>query len=69
MSLPLNPPLEPELALTRKVLPKARIVFTFHEFLAICNADGHMLRKTDRSLCTHASPVRCHQCFPAIPPE
>lgn len=57
------------ITLTRKVLPEARIVFTFHEFLAICNADGHMLRKTDRSLCTRASPVRCHQCFPALPPE
>jgi glycosyltransferase involved in cell wall biosynthesis len=57
------------ITLTRKVLPRARIVFTFHEFLSICSADGHMLRKTDRSLCTHASPVRCHQCFPSIPPE
>jgi len=57
------------LTLTRKTLPKTRIVFTFHEFLAICAADGHMLRKTDKSLCTRASPVRCHQCFPDIPPE
>lgn len=57
------------LSLTRKVLPAARIVFTFHEFMAICAADGHMLRKHDGSLCTHASPVRCHQCFPEVPPE
>ncbi len=55
--------------LTRKVLPRARIVFTFHEFLAICNADGQMLRKTDRSLCSKASSVRCHQCFPERRPE
>jgi glycosyltransferase involved in cell wall biosynthesis len=57
------------LSLTRKVLPRARIVLTFHEFLAICAADGHMLRKTDGSLCTQASAVRCHQCLPQIPPE
>ncbi len=56
-------------SLTRKVLPGARIVFTFHEFLSICQADGHMIRKTDRSLCTQASPVRCHQCFPDRSPE
>jgi glycosyltransferase involved in cell wall biosynthesis len=57
------------LTLTRRVLPQARIVFTFHEFLSICAADGHMIRRSDRSLCTHASPVRCHQCFPNHGPE
>jgi glycosyltransferase involved in cell wall biosynthesis len=55
--------------LTRRVLPQARIVFTFHEFLAICAADGQMVRKTDRSLCNRASSVRCHQCFPERRPE
>lgn len=57
------------ITLTRKVLPNVRIVFTFHEFMSICAADGHMVRRNDRSLCTRASPVRCHQCFPDIPPE
>jgi glycosyltransferase involved in cell wall biosynthesis len=57
------------LTLIRRVLPSCRLVFTFHEFLGICAADGHMVRKTDRSLCTHASQVRCHQCFPDRPPE
>jgi glycosyltransferase involved in cell wall biosynthesis len=28
-----------------------------------------MVRKHDGSLCTHASAVRCHQCFPQLPPE
>ena len=51
------------------MLPLARIVFTFHEFLAICHANGHMVRTTDGSLCTRASPVRCHQCFPERSPE
>jgi len=57
------------ITLTRRVLPRARIVFTFHEFMTICAADGHMVRRHDKSLCTHASPVRCHQCFPELPPE
>lgn len=57
------------LTLTRRVLPRTRIIFTFHEFMTICAADGHMVRKHDKSLCTHASPVRCHQCFPELPPE
>ncbi len=57
------------LTLVRRVLPNAQIVFTFHEFLSICHADGHMVRKTDRSLCTRASQVRCHQCFPNLAPE
>ena len=57
------------LTLTRRVLPRSRIVLTFHEFMAICDANGHMLRKSDRSLCSKASPIRCHQCFPELPPE
>lgn len=57
------------LSLTRRVLPSARLVFTFHEFLAICNANGHMVRRVDNSLCRGASQVRCHQCFPDRSPE
>jgi glycosyltransferase involved in cell wall biosynthesis len=57
------------LSLTRAVLPDARIVFTFHEFMSICAADGQMVRRTDKSLCTNASSVRCHQCFPDRSPE
>lgn len=57
------------LTLTRRVLPNARIIFTFHEFMAICAADGQMLRRTDGSLCRQASSVRCHQCFPERSPE
>ena len=55
--------------ITRKTLPTAKIIFTLHEFLTICAADGQMLRRSDHSLCDHASPVRCHQCFPSVPPE
>jgi glycosyltransferase involved in cell wall biosynthesis len=57
------------ITLTRRVLPHCRIIFTFHEFLSICDAYGHMLRLSDNALCTKASPVRCHQCFPDRRPE
>jgi glycosyltransferase involved in cell wall biosynthesis len=56
-------------SVVRRVLPGCRIVFTLHEFLAICAANGHMVRRTDGSLCDHASQVRCHQCFPDRSPE
>lgn len=55
------------IGVTRRVLPTCRILFTFHEFAAICAADGHMVRRQDRSLCDRASPGRCQQCFPDRP--
>jgi glycosyltransferase involved in cell wall biosynthesis len=57
------------ISLTRRVLPQARIVFTFHEFMTMCAADGHMVRKTDGSLCDTPGQIRCHQCFPDRSPE
>jgi glycosyltransferase involved in cell wall biosynthesis len=57
------------LTFTRRVLPHVRIVFTLHEFLSICDANGHMLRTHDKALCTRASPARCNQCFPDRGPE
>jgi glycosyltransferase involved in cell wall biosynthesis len=57
------------LTLTRRTLPAAKIIYTAHEFLTICAANGHMVRWTDQSLCTRASAVRCHQCRPEQPPE
>jgi glycosyltransferase involved in cell wall biosynthesis len=57
------------ISLTRRVLPQARIVFTFHEFMAMCAADGHMVRKTDGSLCDTPGQIRCYQCFPDRTPE
>ncbi|HEX2179697.1 MAG TPA: glycosyltransferase family 4 protein, partial [Actinomycetota bacterium] len=47
----------------RRTLPEAAIVYTLHEYLPICFNDGQMIRR-DGSLCDHASPRRCHECFP-----
>jgi glycosyltransferase involved in cell wall biosynthesis len=52
----------------RKVVPDALIVLTLHEFLAICHAQGQML-KVNGLLCSKAAPLDCHQCFPDIAPQ
>tara|TARA_Y100000994_G_scaffold244621_1_gene244790 strand:+ start:13173 stop:14423 length:1251 start_codon:yes stop_codon:yes gene_type:complete len=52
----------------RKTLPEAKIVFTLHEYLAICNANGLMLKPNTGKLCSKASPRDCHNCFPEKSP-
>jgi glycosyltransferase involved in cell wall biosynthesis len=54
------------LRVTRNTLPDVPIVYTLHEFLPICYADGKMLRTRNDELCLEASPRRCHECFPQI---
>ena len=53
----------------RRVLGDVPIVYTLHEFLAICHHDGQMVRTFSSELCDHASPRRCSECFPAIAPQ
>jgi len=48
-------------------LPDVPMVYTLHEYLPICHRDGQMLR-TSGELCTHATPLRCNQCFPRTSP-
>jgi hypothetical protein len=55
--------------IARRALPDARLFLSLHDFLPICRAEGRMVRLTDHSICSRASPVRCHQCFPKIAPE
>jgi glycosyltransferase involved in cell wall biosynthesis len=57
------------ITLARRVLPEARIIVTFHEFLSLCLAHGQMVRVVDGSICDRATPIRCHQCFPDSSPE
>jgi glycosyltransferase involved in cell wall biosynthesis len=54
------------LRVTRNTLPDVPIVYTLHEFLPICHADGKMLRTMNGELCLEASPRRCHECFPGL---
>ena len=52
----------------RKYSRDTFIALTFHEFLAICNANGQM-RKTNGALCQKAAPLDCHLCFPSYSPQ
>lgn len=53
------------LAVTRRVLPGARIVATLHDYHPICTNDGLMVT-TAGALCQGASPDACHACYPDI---
>ncbi len=53
----------------KNTLPDAPILYTLHEFLPICHRNGQMVRTMTDELCDHASPRRCHECFPAISPQ
>jgi glycosyltransferase involved in cell wall biosynthesis len=53
----------------RLAAPDAVISLTLHEMMAICMADGQMVKKPSRDLCHAASPVACNQCFPDLRPE
>ena len=56
-------------SLVRQALPKAKIVYTLHEFLLICNRDGQMVFNHNNDLCEYASPSKCNRCFPEISPQ
>lgn len=52
----------------KNICPKAKIVMTLHEYIAICMNNGQMI-KTDGRLCYRYSPLECSQCFPKQSPE
>jgi glycosyltransferase involved in cell wall biosynthesis len=47
----------------RKYAPSIPLIVTLHEYIAICNNLGQMI-KTDGRLCERARPADCHACFP-----
>ena len=53
----------------RLAAPNAVICLTFHEMMAICMADGQMVKKNSRELCHAASPIACNKCFPDLRAE
>ena len=53
----------------RNTLPDVPILYTLHEFLTICHNNGQMIRTMNNESCTHDSPRRCNECFPAITPQ
>lgn len=57
------------LDLARKVLPDVKIIYTLHEYLALCYARGQLFRYHEKSICQDTSPDQCNKCFPGIPSD
>lgn len=54
--------------LVKNTCPKAKIVVTLHEYIAICRNNGQMI-KPDGRLCYSYSPRECNLCFPNVTQE
>ncbi len=54
------------LHLIRRALPAVRVIVTLHEYLAICNHFGQMVKRPSFALCSEATPRDCHLCFPEV---
>lgn len=52
----------------RTAAPKARIIFTIHEYWAICMHYGTMVKTDSMKLCSKSSPLDCHRCFTQYSP-
>ncbi len=50
--------------LARKIVPDAKIVYTLHEYLPICYAQGQLFRQHERAICRDEAPDQCAACFP-----
>lgn len=48
----------------RNTLPNVKILFTLHEYMAICFNNGQMVKKNSTKLCYESNPTDCAQCFP-----
>ena len=57
------------LLMIRRALPNARIVMTLHEYLAICNHFGQMVKRPSFRLCEKSGPRECNACFPEHSPQ
>jgi glycosyltransferase involved in cell wall biosynthesis len=57
------------ISLIRNLLPATPIVYTLHDYAAICHRDGKLVRTVREELCLKASPHRCHQCFHNVADE
>lgn len=50
--------------LLQTLAPRAKIVVTLHEYLALCLHNGQMVTTGSLSLCEEPSPLACSHCFP-----
>lgn len=52
------------LRVIKQVDPSIHVVMTLHEYMAICANHGQMIKVGGKALCSEATPVDCHKCFP-----
>lgn len=53
----------------KKTVPNARLILTLHEYVAICNRNGQMLKASSNKLCYSESLDSCNRCFPDVSEE
>jgi glycosyltransferase involved in cell wall biosynthesis len=52
--------------LARRRQPKARILYTLHDYMPICAADGQLKKRDGGGFCLDYSPQACAKCFPDL---
>ena len=52
------------LKVVKDTLPNTKILFTLHEYMAICFNNGQMVKNNSTKLCYESNPVDCAMCFP-----
>jgi glycosyltransferase involved in cell wall biosynthesis len=59
-----------EIILTiKKISPKTKIILTLHEFVAICENNGQMIKTNGKQLCERSTPDDCARCYPGRTPH
>lgn len=52
------------LRVVKEVDPSIKLVMTLHEYMAICQNSGQMIKVGSFKLCSRSSPDECRNCFP-----
>lgn len=52
----------------KRAVPNAKVLFTIHEFMAMCMHNGQMVKRESLKLCDKASTSDCSKCFPTHSP-
>ena len=53
----------------KQTLPDSLLVVTLHEYIAICNRNGQMVKNNTKNLCRRESIEDCSNCFPERSPQ
>lgn len=53
----------------KRAVPNAKVLFTIHEFMAMCMHNGQMVKRETLKLCNKAAVSDCSACFPSHSPS